>query len=337
MFWFRELARRNSVGLARHAKRCLLAAIGLLGGLVVVAPVRSPAIAESKPAAKTAAKTDTKTASKPRTATKSDLFAPKKPLSLALVGDVEGVTEPYRRIAVACSETGIIESLSVHIGDRVEAGDLLASLESKEHEAVLELAKHHVSSKGRLDAALAESQLRHARLRKLEELSRDGFAHADELQRGRTEADVADAHTRTILEDQNARSLELRKIEAQLENRQIRAPRSGVIVEILKQPGEFVAPVDPQVIVLAVLDQLLATFSVPQEQTLDMKHGDRMYVRFDGMLDPVEGHIEVIAPTIDAESNTRRIQVLIKNQDYKLLSGARCQLELPHGDHGAIP
>ena len=55
------------------------------------------------------------------------------------------------------------------------------------------------------------------------------------------------------------------------------------------------------------------------------------------LLDPVEGRIEVIAPTIDAESNTRRIQVLIKNQDYKLLSGARCQLELPQGDHGAIP
>ena len=325
MFWFREPTQRNSVGFARYAKRCLLAAIGLLGGLVVIAPVRSPAIAESKPAPK------------PRTAAKSDLFAPKKPLSLALVGDVEGVTEPYRRVAVASSETGIIETLAVSIGDRVEAGALLASLESKEHQAVLELAKHHVGSKGRLDAALAEAQLRHARLRKLEELGRDGFAHADELQRARTEADVADAHTRTILEDQNARSLELKKIEAQLENRQIRAPRSGVIVEILKQPGEFVAPVDPQIIVLAVLDQLLATFSVPQEQTLEMKNGDRMYVRFDGVLDPVEGRIEVIAPTIDAESNTRRIQVLIKNQDYKLLSGARCQLELPQGDHGAIP
>ena len=89
MFWFREPAQRTSVGFARHAKRCLLAAIGLLGGLVVIAPVRSPAIAESKPAPK------------PRTAAKSDLFAPKKPLSLALVGDVEGVTEPYRRVAVA--------------------------------------------------------------------------------------------------------------------------------------------------------------------------------------------------------------------------------------------
>jgi hypothetical protein len=53
-------------------------------------------------------------------------------------------------------------------------------------------------------------------------------------------------------------------------------------------------------------------------------------VRFDGLPDPLEGQIEVIAPVIDAESNTRRIQVLIENDDNLLHSGARCQLELPH-------
>lgn len=318
MSWFHEFVRRSCVDAARNSKRCLLTAIGLLCGFSFLAPALSTAIAENKPPAK------------PRATTKSDLFAPKKPLSLTLIDDIEGITEPYRRVAVASGETGIIESIQVKVGDKVESGALLATLESKEHRAVLELAKHHASSTGRLDGALSEAKLRHERLRKLEELHVGGFAHPEELHRARMEAEVADAHTRTILEEQAARSFELRKIEVQLENRQVRAPRSGVIVEIAKQPGEFVAPVDPQLMVLAVLDPLLATFSVPHERTVAMKPGDRVKVRFDGLPDPLEGQIEVIAPVIDAESNTRRIQVLIENDDNLLHSGARCQLELPH-------
>ncbi len=139
------------------------------------------------------------------------------------IDQVPGFTEPYRRIQVACSETGIVAKVDVRVGDRLQAGQTLATLESTEHQALLELAEHQMTAQGRLEAALAEARLRQSRLDNLTGLAADGYAHQEELQRARMESEVAEANVRAMREDLVARALEFRKIQAQLENRTIRA------------------------------------------------------------------------------------------------------------------
>ena len=244
------------------------------------------------------------------------------------IDQVPGFTEPYRRIQVACSETGIVATVDVRVGDRLQSGQTLATLESTEHQALLELAEHQMTAQGRLEAALAEARLRQSRLDNLTGLAADGYAHQEELQRARMESEVAEANVRTMREDLIARALEFRKIQAQLENRTIRAPQSGVLVEILKKPGEFVSFNDPNVFVLVELDRLLATFCVPEERTAKMQVGQTMQIQFAGQLTFVEGTIEVIAPVTDPESGTVRVQLRLENGDRKHRSGERCSLEL---------
>ena len=158
-----------------------------------------------------------------------------------------GFTEPYRRIQVACSETGIVATVDGQVGDRVQAGQTLATLESTEHRALLELAEHQMTAQGRLEAALAEGRLHQERLENMTGLAAQGYANQEELQRAHMESEVAEAHVRAAREDLVARALECRKIQAQLDNRTIRAPQNGVLVEILKKPGEFVSYNDPNV------------------------------------------------------------------------------------------
>ncbi len=244
------------------------------------------------------------------------------------IDQVPGFTEPYRRIQVACSETGIVATVDVRVGDRLLAGQTLATLESTEHRALLELAEHQMTAQGRLEAALAEARLHQSRLDNLTGLAADGYAHQEELQRARMESEVAEANVRAMREDLVARALEFRKIQAQLENRTIRAPQSGVLVEILKKPGEFVSFNDPNVFVLVELDRLLATFCVPEERTAKMQVGQTMQIQFFGQLTFVEGTIEVIAPVTDPESGTVRVQLRLENVERKHRSGERCSLEL---------
>ena len=94
---------------------------------------------------------------------------------------VPGFTEPYRRIQVACSETGIVATVDVRVGDRLQAGQTLATLESTEHRTLLELAEHQMTAQGRLEAALAEARLHQSRLDNLTGLAADGYSHQEEL------------------------------------------------------------------------------------------------------------------------------------------------------------
>ena len=219
-----------------------------------------------------------------------------------------GFTEPYRRVQVACAETGIVANVDVRVGERVQAGQVLATLESTEHRAMLELAEHQMAAQGRLEATLAEARLHQARLVNLTELAAQGYANQEELHRARMDSEVADAHVRAAREELVSRALEVRKIQAQLDNRTIRAPQNGVLVEILKKPGEFVSYNDPNVCVLVELDRLLATFCVPQERTGTWEVGQTMHIRFGGQSPLVDSTIEVISPVTDAESGTVRVQ-----------------------------
>lgn len=241
---------------------------------------------------------------------------------------IPGFTEPYRRVYVACAESGLVATVAVQVGQRVQAGDVLATLESTEQQALLELAEHQMRAQGRLEAALADARLRQTRLDNLSSLAGQGYANPDEVQRARMEAEVADAHVRAVREELVARALEVRKIQAQLDNRTIRAPQDGVLTEILKRPGEFVSYNDPNVFVLVELDRLLATFYIPEAQAARLAPGQQLAVRFAPQSPPLDGVVEVVSPVTDAESGTVRVQVLLSNSGREHRAGERCSLEL---------
>ncbi|MCU0961564.1 MAG: efflux RND transporter periplasmic adaptor subunit [Pirellulaceae bacterium] len=247
---------------------------------------------------------------------------------LPFAAGIPGYTEPYRRVHVACAESGIVAAVAVRVGQRVQAGDVLATLESTEQQALLELAEHQTRAEGRLEATLAEARLRQSRLDNLSELASQGYANPEEVYRARMESEVADAHVRAAREERVARALEFRKIQAQLDNRTIRAPLSGVLTEILKRPGEFVSYNDPNVLVLVELDRLLATFYVPAPRAVALTPGRKLPIRFAPPAAPMEGTVEVVSPVTDAESGTVRVQLVLDNSDGGHRAGERCSLEL---------
>ena len=241
--------------------------------------------------------------------------------------ELEGFTEPYRMIRVAADETGTIGEVFVREGQTVEAGLPLARLNSEVHEALLAIAVQNMQAKGPLEAALADLRLRTDRLEKLQVLRNEGHARQEEVDRAASEYTVAAANVRTAQEDQVTRRLEYEKTKTQINRRTIRSPISGVIVEMHKDVGEFLAPSSPDLLTLVQLDQLLANFTLTSYQADNLTLDQTFEVLFAGEL-RTTGTVEFISPVTNAESGTVLVKLRIENTQGRFRSGARCKIRL---------
>jgi RND family efflux transporter MFP subunit len=248
--------------------------------------------------------------------------------TVASGSEVDGFTEPFRTVEVAAVETGTIKSIEVKEGQRVSAGQIVARLDDDVHLALLAIAEEAMHAQGQLKSASAEVDLRLDRLAKLETLRVDGHARQEEVDRARTDLEIAKARLLTAEELLLIKKLEYRKIYVQLERRTVRSPIDGVIKKLHKDPGEFVAPNDPYVLELVDLDNLLANFAVPSHEAVRLKEGQDISVILDDVDQSVTGVVEFVSPVTDAESGTVRVKVRVANNEGKYRSGERCTLEL---------
>ncbi|MCA9218580.1 MAG: HlyD family efflux transporter periplasmic adaptor subunit, partial [Planctomycetales bacterium] len=118
--------------------------------------------------------------------------------------------------------------------------------------------------------------------------------------------------------------IEHRRIKAQLERRRIKSPIDGIVTVVSKDIGEFVSPTDPIVATVVQLNPLLVVFSVPKNDARTLKKGQRVPVTFDSK--KVEGFVEFVSPTTDAQSGTTKVKVRVPNPKLTYQSGDACQL-----------
>lgn len=267
------------------------------------------------------------------------------PLSLLLLGaggpddtravrrtnqsQIAGFTEPDALIAVATSEAGILEKIHVQENDRVEAGQILASLDDDLYRAQVDIAEQEAKAMGRIKAAEAEHALRERRLGKLLALEAQGKSHSEEVDRAKADLAVAEAQLESALDDQKLYELQLQRAKLQLKKRSIFAPTSGVIIDIQKQAGEYLSPTSPQLLQLARLDPLRAKFLVTRNQLNGFKIGQAIGITFPESSQKGKGKVDRISPVSDAESGLTEIQVLIENPENQFRGGDRCVCELP--------
>ncbi|QDU99022.1 efflux RND transporter periplasmic adaptor subunit [Lignipirellula cremea] len=246
----------------------------------------------------------------------------------ALAVELEGFVEPYRTISVASDETGVIQEVFVREGQRVEAGQPLARLNSDVHQALLAIAEQSMLAEGRIDAARADVEMRRRRLEKLRSLRLEGHARQEEVDRTAGEVAVGEANLRSALEDQLNKRLEYEKINAQITRRTVKAPIAGAIIRLHKVAGEFVAPNSPDVLTLVQLDMLLANFTLMSPDSAKLQVNQTVPVRFLPGGVEATGVVEFVSPVTDAESGTVLVKIRIDNAQGKFRSGERCSIRI---------
>jgi len=161
--------------------------------------------------------------------------------------EIEGFTQPFRKIELASDETGAIATLEVREGDRVEAGDVVAKLDNRVQSIQLQIAEKMASSTSQRSAAQKSLMKRRAISQRLAQLNSQGHASESEIIRADLELSIAESKYNTAVEEAAIREIEAKRAAVQVQRRTILAPFNGQIAKIHSREGEFLSPLHPEV------------------------------------------------------------------------------------------
>ena len=166
-----------------------------------------------------------------------------------------GTVKACRRARLAPAIGGQIHKLSVHEGDRVEAGQVLLVLRNEDLEAEVKLAESEgATSRANAEEAcfLAEEAQRNAdrlvRLRKQDLVSESDFDKAV------TNAKARRANCESARASVKMSAARIKFARAILDHTILKAPFAGIVAEVNGELGEFVTPSPTGVATLPVVD-----------------------------------------------------------------------------------
>ncbi|MCB1801687.1 MAG: efflux RND transporter periplasmic adaptor subunit [Gammaproteobacteria bacterium] len=220
---------------------------------------------------------------------------------------------------------GIIDRVMVDRSDHVEAGQVVAELESGVEIAARDLAQVRAEKDTeielrRVNAAFGQRQ--HARSEDL--FARKVISTNDRDER-KTEARLADIQLRQARDNKELAVLELRRAEQVLKRRSIKSPISGVVMERFKTIGEYVD--EQPVLRVAQLDPLFIEVFVPVERLGEVRPGMEAEVWSDAVGDQRwQAQVSRVDRVADVASGTYGVRLVLPNPEYRVPAGLRCRL-----------
>ena len=241
------------------------------------------------------------------------------PTQASTVLTATGYTYARSRAAVGAKIIGRVVELPVDEGDTIEAGDIIAVLDSEDLQASVRLA----------EASLNEARARLADAER--ELVRQAGLVEDQLtsqalyDTAITQRDVAVAQVGTAEARLNA-------AQAQLDYTVVRAPIDGVVIERNIEVGEMVAPggftsqqSTGSIVRIADPTSLEVEADINESYIARLQLGQRASIRVDAVPDfEYSGSLRQIVPTADRQRAVVQVKVSIDNIDMRLVPDMSC-------------
>ena len=246
--------------------------------------------------------------------------------------------EYERSTSIGAPLGSVVQDCLVKPGDRVKAGQALGRVFDRDAQAELDLKRAAADSD--VEIRLAEEKRRHAEatLQRADDLSKRGVVSAEEIDGHRSAAKT------TAIDLENARlkhamaRIEARLAEALVLQRQFTSPHDGVVVEVLRHPGESVALLDP-VFTVVKDDRVKVTGYVDVGLAWRVKQGQPVRIRpdvegadLDVESEEFEGAVAFVDSRIDPENRTCKVVAEIDNRGLRLRSGLEARMEIFLGD-----
>ncbi|MEW8028995.1 MAG: efflux RND transporter periplasmic adaptor subunit [Candidatus Thiodiazotropha sp.] len=238
---------------------------------------------------------------------------------------LDGVIEPFMTVELSSRIDGILEAVSVDVGDSIDRNQVVAKLESEVEQAALEYARAKASINS--DVRLQEVSLAYGRrqLNRVKELHEKNLSSFQDFDKVETETRLTRYKLAQAKENKFLAELDLKQAEALYNRHTIRSPVSGIVVERYLNPGESVE--ERPIVKIAQINPLRIEVVAPVSMLGKVKTGQLAMVRPEL---PVGGNhravVKIVDPILDAASGTFRIRLEIPNDDYSLTSGLRCQV-----------
>jgi RND family efflux transporter MFP subunit len=253
--------------------------------------------------------------------------APIERTSIALERSFSGTLEAHAEFVAAPKVGGVIEYLSVNLGDSVARGQVVAKLDNAEYvQAVVQAAAELKVARANLGEANSLLEIAGRELKRTDQLSERGLSSAS--QRDVVQADqlAKEAHVEVTL-------AQVTRAEAQLETAHIRQAYTEVtadwhgndgqrvVAERYVDEGETVSANTP-LLKIVKLNPITAVIFVTEKDYAGLQIGQQVSLVTDAYSDRVfTGVIERIAPVFREATRQARVEVQVDNFERQLKPG----------------
>lgn len=242
--------------------------------------------------------------------------------------DATGYVTARRQATVSAEITGKIKAVLVEEGMAVEAGQIVAYLDSTTENAQLDLALAQLSS---ARAALEETR---AQLKEAEQTRKRTRDLAERKLVSQADLDGAEANAESLAARLDAGKAEIKVAERNaallrqlLDETTIRAPFAGVVVAKTAQPGEMISPISAGggftrtgICTIVDMDSLEIEVDVNEAYIQRVQAGQRVTATLDAYPDwKIPAEVIAIVPTADRQKATVRVRIGFLERDERVL------------------
>jgi RND family efflux transporter MFP subunit len=259
-------------------------------------------------------------------------------LAAALVGiivppvraaEFDCVTEPSQTVEIRTSVDGLIEHIYVDRGDRVKAGQILASLDSGLEKAGAELARFKADMDGAVQTA--ENRVKYAGIKasRREELNEEHFVSSQDKDESEGDLRLAESQLVEAKENKRLAELDYQRAAEQLRLRSVASPIDGIVVERLMNPGELSDNRDQRRPILKIADisVLHVETLLPLEALGKVRPGLEATVIPEAPLGSrYLATVTVVDRVLDAASGTFGVRLELPNRKLEVPAGVKCRV-----------
>ncbi|GKX33332.1 MAG: MexH family multidrug efflux RND transporter periplasmic adaptor subunit [Rhizobiaceae bacterium MnEN-MB40S] len=226
---------------------------------------------------------------------------------ISAIGDGEAV----RSVKVVPRSEGVLEAVLVLPGDKVEAGDLLAELDSDTESIARDQAK--------LAFDVADEKVK-----RYEQLVTARAASQVQLIDARIERDNAE--------------LDMREAELALRRRSVIAPIDGIVGFIEAETGDYVTQ-QTEIVTIDDRSSILLDFWVPERFSLQIRQNQPVEVTAIALPGvQIEGKVSTVGSRVDRASRTIQVRAILDNEEDRMRPGMsfRVVLKFPGENFPAV-
>jgi len=234
--------------------------------------------------------------------------------------------EPNIVASVGSPVQGVLAESLVDRGDFVKKGQPIARLEANTELASLEHARARAAMESEIAAREADLRLARVNLTRQAEMKKQGLAPAQKYDEALARREVARASLIQAQENSQLTLLEQDQAERRVDERTLKSPIDGVVVEQHTFPGEFVY--DNPIMTVAQIDPLRVEVVLPARLFNQYQRGDI------ALIEPELDHpesllamVDVIDRVLDTRSGTYGIRLTLPNDELEIPGGQKCRLQ----------
>ncbi len=266
----------------------------------------------------------------------------------AAVLQATGYVTARRQATVSAQITGKLTEVLIEEGEHVEAGQVLAQLESRSQRAQRAEADAQLGE-ARARVRQFESELAQARrdYTRQQDLVTRNLASVQAVEAARTQVDSLAAQLAAQQEAVQLAAAQVRSAQVQLDYTTVRAPFAGVVIAKAAQVGEIVSPLSAGggftrtgIGTLVDMDSLEVEVDVNEAYINRVMPGGPAEAVLDAYQDwTIPAHVIAIIPTADRGKATVKVRIGLDQKDPRILPdmGVRVSFLAKQAPEGARP